>query len=98
MEKHIEAREARQQAAGRWLEVLGALAPALEPALSRVGRHVPCPVHGGIDGFRLFRDADQTGIPVLRCTARAVSMPSATPSTGDEGKIRMAPPTNRSPG
>ena len=61
MEKHIEAREARQQAAGRWPEVLGALAPALETALSRVGRHVPCPVHGGTDGFRLFRDADQTG-------------------------------------
>ena len=61
MEKHIEAREVRQQAAGRWLDLLGALAPALEPALSRVGRHVPCPVHGGADGFRLFRDADLTG-------------------------------------
>ena len=61
MEKHIEAREVRQQAAGRWLDLLGALAPALEPALSRVGRHVPCPVHGGTDGFRLFRDADLTG-------------------------------------
>jgi hypothetical protein len=61
MESHIEARKARQDAAGRWLEVLGALAPALETALSRVGRHVPCPVHGGANGFRLFRDADQTG-------------------------------------
>ena len=39
-----------------------------------------------------------TGIPVLRCTASAVSMPSATPSTGAEGKSRMAPPTSRSPG
>jgi putative DNA primase/helicase len=61
MEKHIEAREVRQQAAGRWLDLLGALAPALEPALRRVGRHVPCPAHGGTDGFRLFRDADLTG-------------------------------------
>ena len=61
MEKHIEAREVREVAAGRWLDVLGALAPALEPALNRVGRHVPCPVHGGTDGFRLFRDADLTG-------------------------------------
>jgi hypothetical protein len=61
MEKHIEAHEVRARASGRWLDVLAALAPALEPALSRVGRHVPCPVHGGTDGFRLFRDADQTG-------------------------------------
>jgi len=61
MEKHIEAREVRARASGRWLDLLAVLAPALEPALSRVGRHVPCPVHGGIDGFRLFRDADQTG-------------------------------------
>ncbi len=61
MEKHIEAREVRQHAAGRWLDILGALAPVLETALSRVGRHVPCPVHGGTDGFRLFRDADLTG-------------------------------------
>ncbi len=61
MKKHIEAREVRQQAAGRWLDLLGALAPALEPALSRVGRHVACPIHGGTDGFRLFRDADLTG-------------------------------------
>jgi putative DNA primase/helicase len=61
MEKHIEAREVREIAAGRWLDLLGALAPGLESALDRVGRHVPCPVHGGSDGFRLFRNADQTG-------------------------------------
>ena len=30
-------------------------------ALSRLGRHVPCPAHGGKDGFRLFRDTDETG-------------------------------------
>jgi len=61
MMSHIEAREVRGYASGRWLGVLGALAPALAPALDRPGRHVPCPVHGGTDGFRLFRDADQTG-------------------------------------
>ena len=71
MEKHIEAREVRQRAAGRWLDLLGALAPALENALHRVGRHVPCPVHGGTDGFRLFRDADLTGGGV--CNTCAVS-------------------------
>jgi hypothetical protein len=57
----IEASDVRQFANGRWLDVLGGLAPALTPALLRPGRHVPCPVHGGTDGFRLFRDADQTG-------------------------------------
>ena len=61
MEKHIEAREVRAHAARRWIDLLAALAPALKPALSRVGRHVPCPVHGGTDGFRLFRDVDDTG-------------------------------------
>lgn len=57
----IEARDVRQFASGLWLDVLGALAPALTQALRRPGRHVPCPVHGGTDGFRLFRDVDQTG-------------------------------------
>jgi putative DNA primase/helicase len=57
----IEARDVRQFAAGRWIDVLGALAPALTSALRRPGWHVPCPVHGGTDGFRLFRDVDQTG-------------------------------------
>ena len=57
----IEARAVRERAAGHWIDLLGALAPALGPALSRPGRHLPCPVHGGTDGFRLFRDVDDTG-------------------------------------
>ena len=57
----IDARDVRERAAGRWIDMLAALAPALGPALSRPGRHVPCPVHGGTDGFRLFRDVDDTG-------------------------------------
>jgi len=59
--RHIEAREVRALAVGRWLDVLAVFAPALARALDRPGRHVPCPVHGGTDGFRLFRDVDQTG-------------------------------------
>jgi len=57
----LAAQAVRQRAAGRWLGVLEALAPALGPALQRPGRHVACPVHGGTDGFRLFRDVDRTG-------------------------------------
>ena len=51
----------RKAAEGRWLFVLASLAPALEEALRRPGRHVSCPVHGGRDGFRLFRDVSRTG-------------------------------------
>ena len=58
---NIEVYDVRQFAAGRWTGILAAIAPALAPALSHPGRHVPCPVHDGKDGFRLFRDAEQTG-------------------------------------
>ncbi|RKT47019.1 DUF7146 domain-containing protein [Thiocapsa rosea] len=51
----------RRHARGHWIHVLAELAPALEQALERLGRHVACPVHGGRDGFRLFRDARETG-------------------------------------
>ncbi len=57
----LDARIVREQARGRWIGILGRLAPTLEPALARPGRHVPCPVHGGSDGFRVFRDVAETG-------------------------------------
>lgn len=57
----MEAKEIKARARGMWIEILLALAPELEPASRRPGRHVPCPVHGGRDGFRLFRDAHETG-------------------------------------
>lgn len=54
--------DVREAAHGRWALVLGALAPQLEPALRKVGRHVACPVHGGKDGFRLFKkDLNERG-------------------------------------
>ncbi|MDO8827801.1 MAG: primase-helicase zinc-binding domain-containing protein [Methylophaga sp.] len=46
---------------GSWLSVLDSLAPELERAISKPGRHIGCPVHGGKDGFKLFRDADISG-------------------------------------
>jgi hypothetical protein len=51
----------RQAATGRWLEILPALCSDLEDAVKNVGNHVPCPVQGGTDGFRLFADAKKTG-------------------------------------
>jgi hypothetical protein len=53
--------EVLRMARGRWGAILGTLAPPLQAALDRAGRHVPCPVHGGKDGFRVFRDVDDTG-------------------------------------
>lgn len=53
---------ARELAAGRWDSVLDALAPGLRVALSHKGkRHSPCPVHGGTDGFRFFRNLAVSG-------------------------------------
>lgn len=53
--------EVFRMAHGRWDSILAVLAPQLQPALDRVGRHVPCSVHGGKDGFRVFRDVSDTG-------------------------------------
>lgn len=53
---------ARTMADGRWGSILGALAKPLQPALDNEGkRHCACPVHGGKDGFRFFRDFETTG-------------------------------------
>jgi len=59
--RNIDAATVREAARGRWIEILAALAPELDNALSKPGRHVGCPVHGGKDGFRLFKDVDLSG-------------------------------------
>ena len=72
--RNATARPADQQAGGKinlaqlkalmmglWLYLLLDLAPQLEDAIHNLGRHVPCPFHGGKDGFRLFSDAAETG-------------------------------------
>lgn len=48
----------------QWVEILSVLAPELEEALDNYNSkvpHVPCPGHGGTDGFRLFKDVNSTG-------------------------------------
>ena len=57
----LESAPVRAAARGRWLMLLQALAPELDAALAKPGRHVSCPVHGGRDGFRLFKDVDTSG-------------------------------------
>ncbi len=53
--------ELRDHATGRWSGILSILAPELECALEKAPRHVPCPVHEGKDGFRLYNDFESTG-------------------------------------
>ena len=50
-----------EQMKGRWLEFFAEVAPATRDAVTNLGHHVPCPVHGGQDGFRFFPQAGQTG-------------------------------------
>ena len=60
-EYEYETQQVKEDACGRWERVLLTLAPLLKDAMERKGKHVPCPVHGGRDGFRVFRDVDETG-------------------------------------
>jgi phage/plasmid primase-like uncharacterized protein len=57
----LDSTPIRLAAGGRWLAILGDLCPELEAVLAKPGRHHAYPVHGGRDGFRLFRDADISG-------------------------------------
>ncbi len=56
-----DAKKIKQTALGRWPHILKALAPGLHYALERAGRHTICPIYGGKDGFRLFKDYAETG-------------------------------------
>jgi phage/plasmid primase-like uncharacterized protein len=46
---------------GLWPTIFPLVAPQLNQAMRANGDHVPCPVHGGEDGFRLFPDWRQSG-------------------------------------
>lgn len=61
MKYEYQAQRVKEGACGRWERLLPDLAPALKDAVERRGKHVPCPVHGGRDGFRVFPDVDETG-------------------------------------
>lgn len=57
----VSLRALLARAKGLWICILLLLAPQLRHALERIARHVPCPVHGGKDGFRTFPDVAETG-------------------------------------
>lgn len=54
-------RTVHDAACGNWTYICLSIAPQLKEAVERIGRHVPCPVHGGKDGFRVFKDFEETG-------------------------------------
>ena len=61
MTYRIDVKTVREAARGHWDAIFCALAPTLKAAMQRPGKHVPCPVHGGKDGFRLFADYQKAG-------------------------------------
>lgn len=54
----------KDKAKGHWLKILPEVDNRLKPAVKHVGHHVPNPILGGKDGFRLFKDANITGAGV----------------------------------
>ncbi|MEW9810229.1 MAG: toprim domain-containing protein (plasmid) [Candidatus Symbiodolus clandestinus] len=62
MMSQLTAERVHQFADGQWTTILEALtANMLTAALERPGKHVSCPIHGGKDGFRVFKDVQQRG-------------------------------------
>lgn len=59
--KRLTWPELRAAAAGQWAHIFEDLAPELAEALANAPDHVPCPVHGGADGYRLFDHFNETG-------------------------------------
>ena len=49
---------------GRWPYAFADLAPSLSEAMATAPKHVPCPIHGGKDGFRLYKDYAKSGAGV----------------------------------
>lgn len=61
MTYRLDVSVVREAARGHWDAIFCALAPMLKAAMQQPGKHVPCPVHGGKDGFRLFPDYAEVG-------------------------------------
>lgn len=61
MAYRIDISVVRQVAKGQWDRIFSRLAPALKQAQEHAGKHIPCPVHGGKDAFRLFPDYSVNG-------------------------------------
>lgn len=59
---HTKVSAVKQAARGRWHEIFKALTSKLDDAIDSCPNHVPCPLGtGNTDGFRLFKDSNETG-------------------------------------
>lgn len=56
----IDVNEVENEAQGHWSEILSTLAPTVKEALASAPKHVACPIHGGSDGFRFFRNTQKS--------------------------------------
>ncbi len=59
--KRLSWPELREATKGKWGYIFEDLAPELAEAVANAPEHVPCPVHGGADGYRLFDHFQDTG-------------------------------------
>lgn len=60
--------EVKSRASGIWDRIITNLAPSITPALERPGlQHIDCPIHGGANDFRVFRDVAESGGGVCTC-------------------------------
>ena len=57
-----DSRRLKERMRGKWLAAFSSLAGhLLTPAIERLGENVTCPIDGDLQGFRLFKDANETG-------------------------------------
>tara|TARA_R110001599_G_scaffold350254_1_gene580016 strand:+ start:3048 stop:4070 length:1023 start_codon:yes stop_codon:yes gene_type:complete len=57
----MSAKDAKCRLVGHWAGLFSSLAPQISPAITNTGKHTACPVHGGKDGFRVFKNFPETG-------------------------------------
>ncbi len=57
----MDAQIVKRAAHDRWDDIITTLTPTLHQALEQAPKHVPCPFHGGKDGFRFFLDFAERG-------------------------------------
>ncbi len=55
-----EKKDVLLAAEGRWRDIFATLAPSLSPYQAKPGKSGPCPKHGGVDGFRVFKKTAST--------------------------------------
>jgi len=67
MTKHYDIKVVKNEARGKWGSILSNLVPSLSDALNKPGVHTTCPIHNGVNDFRLFKDYQQNGSAICSC-------------------------------